>query len=204
MAGQERILCIDIGADSIKMSEFSCTSENIEMESFVYSEYTNDSDEATAQEAMIYALKEMLASNDFKAKKAFVAITGQDALIPFIKIPAMTTDPGKIRELVTYEAESRIPYPLSEVAWDYQLIEDQDGSDEIDAMLVSVKNDEVLAIRDALAEAGKKIVSIEVSPTALYAMWKESESLFTTANTTRWIPTKWHSKSPAEWLCGMR
>ncbi|MBO5695686.1 MAG: type IV pilus assembly protein PilM [Lentisphaeria bacterium] len=168
MAGQERILCIDIGADSIKMSEFSCTSENIEMESFVYSEYTNDSDEATAQEAMIYALKEMLASNDFKAKKAFVAITGQDALIPFIKIPAMTTDPEKIRELVTYEAESRIPYPLSEVAWDYQLIEDQDGSDEIDAMLVSVKNDEVLAIRDALAEAGKKIVSIEVSPTALY------------------------------------
>ena len=168
MAGQERILCIDIGADSIKMSEFSCTSENIEMESFVYSEYTNDSDEATAQEAMIYALKEMLANNDFKAKKAFVAITGQDALIPFIKIPAMTTDPEKIRELVTYEAESRIPYPLNEVAWDYQLIDDMDGGDEIDAMLVSVKNEEVLAIRDALTEAGKKIVSIEVSPTALY------------------------------------
>lgn len=168
MAGQERILCIDIGADSIKMSEFSCTSENIEMESFVYSEYTNDSDDATAQEAMIYALKEMLANNEFKAKKAFVAITGQDALIPFIKIPAMTTDPEKIRELVTYEAESRIPYPLSEVTWDYQLIDDLEGGDEIDAMLVSVKNEEVLAIREALLAAGKKIVSIEVSPTALY------------------------------------
>lgn len=168
MAGQERILCIDIGADSIKMSEFSCTSENIEMENFVYSEYTNDSDDATAQEAMIYALKEMLANNDFKAKKTFVAITGQDALIPFIKIPAMTTDPEKIQELVTYEAASRIPYPLNEVTWDYQLIEDQDGGDEIDAMLVSVKNEEVLAIREALIAAGKKVVSIEVSPTALY------------------------------------
>ncbi len=168
MAGQERILCIDIGADSIKMSEFSCTSENIEMESFVYSEYTNDSDDATAQEAMIYALNEMLANNEFKAKKAFVAITGQDALIPFIKIPAMTTDPEKIRELVTYEAESRIPYPLNEVTWDYQLIDDPEDGDEIDAMLVSVKNDEVMAIRDALRVAGKKIVSIEVSPTALY------------------------------------
>ena len=168
MAGQERILCIDIGADSIKMSEFSCTSENIEMENFVYSEYTNDSDDATAQEAMIYALKEMLANNDFKAKKTFVAITGQDALIPFIKIPAMTTDPEKIQELVSYEAASRIPYPLSEVTWDYQLIDDSEGGDEIDAMLVSVKNEEVLAIRDALSSAGKKIVSIEVSPTALY------------------------------------
>lgn len=168
MAGQERILCIDIGADSIKMSEFSCTSENIEMENFVYSEYTNDSDDATAQEAMIYALNEMLNNNEFKAKKTFVSITGQDALIPFIKIPAMTTDPEKIRELVTYEAESRIPYPLSEVTWDYQLIEDQDEGDEIDAMLVSVKNEEVLAIRDTLSAAGKKIVSIEVSPTALY------------------------------------
>ena len=98
MAGQERILCIDIGADSIKMSEFSCTSENIEMENFVYSEYTNDSDDATAQEAMIYALKEMLANNDFKAKKTFVAITykspaqsyGQHPFVPHtVPAPAL-------------------------------------------------------------------------------------------------------------------
>lgn len=168
MAGHERILCVDVGADSIKLSEFSCTAENIEMENFVYREYTNDSDEESAQEAMIAALREALAENSFKAKNVYVAVTGQDALIPFIKIPAMTTDPEKIQELVTYEAESRIPYPLSEVAWDYQLIDNPEGSDEIDAMLVSVKNDEILAIKAVLAEFGKKAISIEVSPTALY------------------------------------
>ncbi len=168
MAAQEYILCIDVGAGSIKASEFLCTAENVELNKFIYREFTTDTDDASIFDVMLSMLKQAIADGKFKAKDVYLALSGQNALIPFIKIPAMTTDPAKIRELVTYEASSRIPYPLKEVVWDYQLIGNQDGGEEIDAMLVSVKNDEVVAITDAIESAGKKVKSIEVSPTALY------------------------------------
>ncbi len=168
MAAQEYILCIDVGADSIKASEFFCTAENVELNKFIYREFTNDTDDASVFDVMLSMLKQVISEGKFKAKDVYLSLSGQNALIPFIKIPAMTTDPAKIRELVTYEASSRIPYPLNEVVWDYQLIDSQDGGEEIDAMLVSVKNDEVVAVTDAIESAGKKVKSIEVSPTALY------------------------------------
>ncbi len=168
MAKQEYILCIDVGADSIKASEFFCTAENVELNKFIYREFTNDTDDASVFNVMLSMLKQVISEGKFKAKDVYLSLSGQNALIPFIKVPAMTTDPAKIRELVTYEASSRIPYPLNEVVWDYQLIDSQDGGEEIDAMLVSVKNAEVVAVTDAIESAGKKVKSIEVSPTALY------------------------------------
>lgn len=168
MAAQEYILCIDVGADSIKASEFICTSQNVELDKFVCRSFPNEADDASAFAAMLAMLKEVIAEGGFKAKDVYLSLTGQNALIPFIKVPAMTTDPEKIKELVTYEAKSRIPYPLNEVVWDYQMIDNPDGGDEIDAMLVSVKNEDVVAIADAVESAGCKIKSIEVSPTALY------------------------------------
>ncbi len=167
MAAQEYILCIDVGADSIKASEFLCTAANVELNKFIYREFTNDSDDASVFSVMLSMLKQVIAEGGFKAKGVYLSLSGQNALIPFIKIPAMTTDPAKIQELVTYEASSRIPYPLKDVVWDYQLI-DSEGSEEIDAMLVSVKNEDVVAITDVIESAGKKVKSIEVSPTALY------------------------------------
>ncbi len=168
MASQELILCIDIGADSIKISEFTCTAENVELNRFAYQEYTNDSEDLSAFEMMLATLKDVIEENDFKAKSTYISLSGQNALIPFIKIPATSTDPEKIRDLVTYEAQSRIPYDLSEVVWDYQVIDNPDGGEEVDAMLVSVKNDEVIRITETIESCGKKVKSIEVSPTALY------------------------------------
>lgn len=168
MAGQELILCIDIGAESIKASEFLCSAENIELSRFAYLEYINNDEEASALDATVAALKSIISTNKFAAKSVYLSLSGQNALIPFIKVPAMTTEPEKIRELVTFEAKSRIPYALDEVVWDYQLIDNPDGADEIDAMLVSVKNEEVIRITDAVESLGKKVKSVEVSPTALY------------------------------------
>jgi len=168
MASSELILCIDVGADSIKASEFLITQENVELNRFAYLEYTNDSDDASAFESMLKALREVIETNHFDAKCVNLSLSGQNALIPFIKIPSMSTDPAKIRELVTYEAKSRIPYALEEVVWDYQLIDNPEGGDEIDAMLVSVKNEDVLKITDVIESTGKKVNIIEVSPTALY------------------------------------
>ncbi len=170
MAADELILCIDIGGDSIKATEFLSTSEGLVLDKFAYQEYMNDADDdASFVQAMLPALQEVITSNGFESKSVYLSISGQNALIPFIKVPALNSDPQKIREMITFEASSRIPYPLNEVVWDYQLIDnpESDGS-ELDVMLVSVKNDDVVAITEAVEALGCKVKAVEVAPTALY------------------------------------
>lgn len=169
MAVQDLILCIDVGGDSIKASEFRYSPEAITLDKFAFLEYTNDSDETSAFETMIASLKDVITSNHFEAKNVYLSMSGQNALMPFAKVPAMSSDPAKLRDMITYEATQRIPYPLPEVAWDYQIIDNPEGDDsEIDVMLVSVKNKDVIAITEAVESVGKKVKAIEVSPTALY------------------------------------
>ena len=96
-------------------------------------------------------------------------MSGQNAFMPFIKVPAMTKNKDKIADLIAFEAQQKIPYPIEDVAWDYQLIESEDAvSHEIDAMLVSVKTEEIDKITVPLVKMGKTVRIIEVAPTASF------------------------------------
>lgn len=175
MPSKDTILCIDIGGGSIRAAEFSAAVEDMTLESFAVSEYSSgtsatDSGEES-YEPMLLALKELIETNDFSATEVYVAVSGNDVYIPFVKVPSLTRDPEKIKEIIAFEASQRIPYPINEVAWDYQLITDQEAigeAAEIDAMLVSVKNSFVSAITEQIESLGKKVKIIECSPTATY------------------------------------
>ena len=90
--------------------------------------------------------------------------------MPFIKVPAMTKNKEKIADLIAFEAQQKIPYSIDEVAWDYQLIESDDSavSHEIDAMLVSVKTEDIKRVTDLLGKMGKNVRIVEVAPTACF------------------------------------
>ena len=170
MAQQNQVLCIDVGGDSIKAAEFSyIPGESLILERFAYSEYGTE-DGQISKETVIQTLTEVLSVNNFAAKDVHVSISGNNAFIRFVKIPAMTTDKDKIREIIAYEAKQTIPFPMNEVVWDSQMIEapEEEGGNEIDAMLVIVKNEEVARIVDAVEKFGKRVNLIEVAATASY------------------------------------
>ncbi|MBR4716587.1 MAG: type IV pilus assembly protein PilM [Lentisphaeria bacterium] len=170
MAQQNLILCIDIGGDSIKAAEFSYVpGQSLNLERFAYTEYEFSSDEPP-EDVILKTLADVIKTNGFSARDVYVSISGKNAFVRFVKIPAMTTDKDKIQEIISYEAQQAIPFSSDEVVWDSQLLQptaDADGS-EIDAMIVIVKKQEVSRISELVEKLGKRIALIEVAGTSCY------------------------------------
>ena len=170
MAQQNLILCIDIGGDSIKAAEFSYVpGQSLTLERFAYTEYEFSSDEPP-EDVILKTLTDVIKTNGFTARDVYVSLSGKNAFVRFVKIPAMTTDKDKIQEIISYEAQQAIPFSSDEVVWDSQLLlptADADGS-EIDAMIVIVKKQEVSRISELIDKLGKRIILIEVAGTSCY------------------------------------
>ena len=170
MAQQNLILCIDIGGDSIKAAEFSyIPGQSLNLERFAFTEYEFSSDEPP-EDVVLKTLTDVIKTNGFSARDVYVSLSGKNAFVRFVKIPAMTTNKDKIQEIISYEAKQAIPFSSDEVVWDSQLLQptaDADGS-EIDAMIVIVKKQEVSRISELIEKLGKRIALIEVAGTSCY------------------------------------
>lgn len=170
MAQQNLILCIDIGGVSIKAAEFSYVpGQSLNLERFAYTEY-EVADGEPVEEAVLRTLADVIKTNRFAARDVYVSLSGENAFVRFVKVPAMTTNKDRIREIISYEAKQAMPFPADEVVWDAQILEptaESDGS-EIDAMIVIVKKEVVSRISELIEKLGKRISLIEVAGTSCY------------------------------------
>ena len=165
------ILCIDIGSACIKASQFfSAPNGDLVLEKFAYQDYTVEGEDSDDVESMLDALSDLIVSNSFDAKKTYISVSGQSSFTRFIKVPAVSTDKNKSREIIGYEARQAIPFPLDEVVWDSQIIPAKDGADvsEYDVLLAILKNEVAYPLIDRIEALGNEVKGIEVSATAAY------------------------------------
>lgn len=176
MPKEESILAVDIGGDSLKMAEFSYPQEGgIVLESFAFTEYGGELKEDQLLESLSQAFKATLAEHHFVSKKVHLSISGQSAFIRFVKLPPVGEEEARVRQLVEYEARQNVPFPMSEVVWDYQLRRGVDDDAEIEVMFVVIKNDLIDEITKIVEEAGKEVILIEVAPTSCYNSARANE-----------------------------
>ena len=99
---------------------------------------------------------------------AILSVPGHLTLTKFVKTPAI--DKTKRGQVIQFEAQQGIPYPLAEVVWDYQVVSD-DGLD-LEVMLAAVKLDVTESLCAAVREEGLSAVAITPSTLALYRAFK--------------------------------
>ncbi len=84
-----------------------------------------------------------------------------------IKLPPV--DPEKIGEIVRYEAQQQIPYPLEEVIWDFQRVDREYApGEETEVILFAIKREVVNQFIANVQAAGLDADQIQFSPVALY------------------------------------
>jgi len=85
-------------------------------------------------------------------------------------LPPVAKD--KLQSMIQYEAEQNVPFPISELVWDYSLIGAGESGEQY-AMIVAAKNESVTAVTDCVTQAGFEPRVVDVAPMALYnaAMW---------------------------------
>ncbi|MEN9975178.1 MAG: type pilus assembly protein PilM, partial [Verrucomicrobiota bacterium] len=97
------------------------------------------------------------------------AISGQAVFTRFVKLPPLQDD--NIEQLVTFEAQQHVPFPLQEVVWDYELIE---GGTEKEVVIVAIKGDALDEINGAVADAGLGTAEVDVAPMAVYNAFRSA------------------------------
>ncbi len=174
MFSPDRMIALDIGASKIVVAEFASRKGSIpELINYGVAELGVMPDSNVDSTAYIVsALRELMKERGIKSgAQLYMSISGQAVFPRYVKLPPVEGE--KIHQIVEYEAQQNVPFPINEVVWDYQLLDDGDV-DEKKVMLVAVKTENVTALTDCVQTLGLEPEIIDTAPLALYNLVKNS------------------------------
>ena len=166
MLNPKSFLAVDFGAGSLKMAHFELDeSGGLLLKSFTLKPLgAEGSMEATRKEAILKVLREALAEKNTGARDINVCAPGYQVFSKFVKLPPV--DAGKVTQIIQYEAQQNVPFPLVEVVWDYQIL-GSTPTGELEILLVAIKSEVVEGLFHLAEEAKLRLQLCDVSPAAL-------------------------------------
>jgi type IV pilus assembly protein PilM len=166
MLNTKSFLAVDFGAGSLKLAEFEINEAGgLRLKNFSIKPLgLEGAQESSREAAALKALREALAETDTKARSINVCAPGFQVFSKFVKLPPV--DAGKVTQIIQYEAQQNVPFPLAEVVWDYQILGSSTGG-ELEVLLVAIKSEVVEGLFRMAEEAKLRLQLCDVSPAAL-------------------------------------
>jgi type IV pilus assembly protein PilM len=162
----EILLGVDISSSSVKMLELSKSGDRYRVESYavealpantVVEKNINDA------EAVGEVVKKVLARSRSGCKSAAVAVAGSAVITKTIQMGGGLTA-QELEDQISVEADQYIPYPLDEVAIDFEVLGDSvENTDQADVLLAACRKENVELREDALEIGGlaTRVVDVE-------------------------------------------
>jgi len=166
MLNTKSFLAVDFGAGSLKLATFEIN----EIGGLCLKSYTLKSlgpegaADATRETALLKVLRETLAEAGGAARSINVCAPGFQVFSKFVKLPPV--DAGKVTQIIQYEAQQNVPFPLAEVVWDYQIL-GSSPTGELEVLLVAIKSEIVEGLFRIAEESKLRLQLCDVSPAAL-------------------------------------
>ncbi|HEY7492906.1 MAG TPA: type IV pilus assembly protein PilM, partial [Candidatus Tectomicrobia bacterium] len=125
--------------------------------------------------AVVDAIRNLLRMEKIKTKDVATAISGQSVIVKKIRVPQMTEK--ELAENIQWEAEQHIPFEISDVNIDFQILpskgRSEDGSNnQLDVLLVAAKKSKVDDYTSLITEAGLNPIVVD---TDIFAIENEFE-----------------------------
>src|SRR5262245_46347821 len=166
MLNSKSFLAVDFGASTLKVAEFEIS----EAGSLRLKQYglkalgAEGLQESTRETAMVKTLQALLSEKPYGAKNVNACAPGFHVFSKFVKLPPV--DSSKVTQIIQYEAQQNVPFPLEEVVWDYQIL-GTTSTGELEVFLVAIKTDIVEGLFRVAESAGVRLQLADVSPAAL-------------------------------------
>src|SRR6267154_2061872 len=166
MLNTKSFLAVDFGAGTLKLAEFEVNEAGgLRLKQYGLKSLGAEGAQESTREATIQkSLQTMLTEKGIKAKTVNVCAPGFHVFSKFVKLPPV--DASKVTQIIQYEAQQNVPFPLAEVVWDYQILGSAAGG-ELEVLLVAVKSDVVEGLFRVAAQAKLRLNLCDASPAAL-------------------------------------
>ncbi len=162
-----KIATLNIGASRVVLAEYAVKGGSEPVLSAYGSAPIDGLDweaEGSADAVFVPALRELAASTGIRPGTLYLALNGQMVFPRFTKFPRVAGE--KLDELVRYEVEQEVPFPIDEILFDRQIL-GETAEGDLAAMVVAAKTDQVTKVTDAVIAAGFNPVVVDAGPMAV-------------------------------------
>ncbi len=162
----KKFLTLDIGAATVALAEYEADAKGaLTLSRYGLAPLAASLDSGDTQTILVPALMEITHATGIRPGPVAISVSGQTAFYRFANIPAAGGD-EKFEQLVRYEIEQNVPFPIDEMVCDRQVLGDAENGDK-SVMIVSAKIDQIESLTSAVASAGFQPELVDVAPIAL-------------------------------------
>src|SRR6266403_814893 len=171
MAAPARLISLNIGSQTIGLAEFQVIHGRLVLLGYRFREMPVDPatgqrlDAHVALQEAAAVLREMMQEMHINRGPVNYAVPAQSVFARFVKLPAL--DAEKIDQIISFEAQQNVPFPIDQVVWDYQLVGGGMG-EQIQVVIVAIKRDLIDEINNAVEETGLRTRILDVASMGLY------------------------------------
>ena len=152
-------LIVNLAASHVSISAFRAEGAKLVLEQF----YTEDLTPALGDEEWINAATSAVARlATHKSIKGTATIIVPSFLLLQKSLKVAQVDSARQAQVIAFEAQNNIPYPLNEVVWDSQIMS-TDGV-EAEVLLFALRTDQAGRIANAIAQTGIRPQVIQAAP----------------------------------------
>jgi type IV pilus assembly protein PilM len=160
------VLGLDISSTTVKLLELSYTGDRYRVESYAVSSLPQDAvieKNVNDVDGVATAVRSVVAQSRTKLKQAAAAVAGSSVITKMIDMPEGLSE-DDLETQLTLEADQYIPYPLEEVAIDFEVQGPSGQYDgQVEVLLAACRRETIDARVEAIesAELGAKIMDVE-------------------------------------------
>jgi len=175
MAKPAKIISLNLGMQTVGLAEFRGDGKGgVVLQKYSLTELLGDpAADATRLGQIKISVMDMVANLHVKSCLASYAVAAQAVFTRFVKLPPV--DEEKVEQIIGFEAQQNVPFPIDEVIWDYQLV-DNGIEGRIEVVLVAIKSDLLEDLNSAVEEGGLKTSVVDLAPMALYNAFRYNYS----------------------------
>jgi type IV pilus assembly protein PilM len=164
--GNKGLVGLDIGSSSVKAVELQGKLGSLSLVNLGFQGLQPD----TVVDGQIMELNDVsgviagvFSSHQFKTDRVAAGVSGSSVIVKNIIVPQMTRE--ELEESIDWHAEEHIPFEISDVSLDYQVV--GSGADSLHVLMAACKRDFVANLKQAIQLAGKQPAIIDVDAFAL-------------------------------------
>ena len=168
MAAPKGILALNLGTQTISLAEFQRNADGgLILTLLKQIEILGDpSADPTRAAQTKLQVEQLVGELGLKGRSVNYAIASHVIFTRPVTLPSVG-DATQVEQIVGFEAQQNVPYPIDEVVWDWQLLDAGDGG-QVEVILAAIKSDLLDEINTSAQAGGLKPAVVDIAPMALY------------------------------------
>ncbi|MEM7626436.1 MAG: type IV pilus assembly protein PilM [Planctomycetota bacterium] len=167
MAKKNEAWGIDVGANAIKAVKLVRSGGDVTVEDFAVMPFKQvlTTPDLDVDQTIQVQLEAFMLKHEIDKTAVVASVPGNMAFARFAKLPPV--EPKKIPDIVKFEAQQQIPFPIEQVEWDYQVFQ-QDDSPDVEVGIFAITKERVMQYLANYRIVDMKVDQLTLSPLAVY------------------------------------